>query len=514
MASTYAKARDFLEFVGNSPSAFHAVTNAKERLISAGFTELRERDVWKTSSDSVGQDDVRGAEPVDTSKIPAAANTIPSVGATATKSSSDSLSPGGKYFFTRNQSSILAFQLPTAFKSADALSFAMVAAHTDSPCFKLKPNFAQTNLGYLQVGVQIYGGGLWHTWFDRDLGVGGRVVSRGSDGSIKSHLVRIDRPILRIPNLAIHLTTNRTEGFKPNIETNMVPILGLVEQKVNEKADTSDSAVAAAPALLEAVAKEAGVTVSDIIDYELCLYDIQKPALGGMNEEFVLSARLDNLMMSYCSLQALIQASGVSAPSNSVRIVSLFDNEEVGSQSAYGAGSQMLENTLKRIVSTVGNSQSSALESAIHRSYLISADMAHAVHPNYQEKHEREHRPRMNAGVVIKINANQRYTTTSVTGAILRDIAKRGLVKAARAKSDNPSIPVQSFVVRNDSPCGSTIGPMLSTMGLRTVDVGNPQLAMHSIREMAGSADVDHAIDLFEAFYEHYEDVESTMQVD
>lgn len=288
--------------------------------------------------------------------------------------------------------------------------------------------------------------------------------------------------------------------------------------------------------MLDILAKELGCDINQIHDFELCLYDTQPSAIGGANEEFLHSARLDNLMMSFCSLtvakfnQALTETVGSVANDSMIRIVALFDNEEVGSTTAHGADSNFLEVTLKRLsafpfgptqvsiycqrcsltncdISTfeeddwiVLTHKESSFERAMVKSLLISADMAHALHPNYPEKHEDQHRPMMNKGVVVKQNANQRYATTSITTHILRCIA------------ETAGVTLQEFVVRNDSPCGSTIGPMLSAkLGLRTIDVGNPQWSMHSIRETCGTKDIGDAIQLFKVFFEHFAVVDQRM---
>ncbi|KAI8803223.1 peptidase M18 [Cladochytrium replicatum] len=454
-------ATDFLDFVDASPSPFHAVEESRKRLLSAGFTELRERDSW-------------------------------------------SLVPGGKYFFTRNKSSITAFAV--GGKYAHGNGFSIVGAHTDSPCLKVKPRSKKEKSGYLQVGVELYGGGLWNTWFDRDLGIAGRVVIQNGD-KFEHRLVRIDEPILRIPTLAIHLDrTVISDGFKFNTEVHLTPIL-CSSAKAGLTGDvpkTEGAEEKHQPLLLKALAKELSVNALEIGDFELCLFDTQPSRIGGLLNEYIFSPRLDNLNSSYCALTGLINAGDLENDTK-VRMVSLFDNEEVGSVSAYGADSDLLLKAIRRIQEEVAapGSAKASFERALAQSYLISADMAHAVHPNYAEKFEENHRPQMNKGVVIKQNANQRYATTAVTTFLLREVAK---VR---------NVPLQEFVVRNDSPCGSTIGPMLSAkLGIRTIDVGNPQLSMHSIRETCGTDDVKHATDLFQSFFEHFHTIDAKLSVD
>ncbi|KAI9596354.1 aspartyl aminopeptidase [Syncephalis fuscata] len=400
---------DFLRFLRNSPSPFHAVNQCRERLTKHGFKELNERDCW-------------------------------------------SITAGGRYYFTRNQSTIVAFVVGGRFKPGNGVS--IVAAHTDSPCFKVKPVSKREKLGYVQVGVQLYGGGVWHSWFDRDLGLAGRVLVETSKGNYTHHLVNISRPILRIPTLAIHLDRTVNEAFKFNNETHLTPVLSLVNDQLNdnaEKATKSSQPVLEAArhssVLIKLLEEQLDVDANKIRDMELCLYDTQPPTLGGAADEFVLSARLDNLFMSYCALESLLdslQNADYTNNDENIRLIALFDNEEIGSTSAYGADSALLESTIRRLQA---DGHPTAFEEGIQKSLLISADMAHAVHPNYAEVHEENHRPRINSGIVIKRNANQRYATTAATGLVLRELARQH------------DIPIQEFVIRNDSSCGSTIGP-------------------------------------------------------
>jgi aspartyl aminopeptidase len=452
---------EFLSFANASPSPFHAVRECKGRLFAAGYREIFERESWDGE-----------------------------------------LEHGGKYFYTRNQSSIIAFAIGRKFSRGNG--FSVVGAHTDSPCLKVKPRSAKTKGIYTQVGVELYGGGLWHTWFDRDLSLAGRVLVHQDDLSIQNRLVRVTKPILKIPTLAIHLDKSvKTDGFKFNTENQLTPILGITS-KLNDPIAAGSGPASAEeakhpPMLLSLLASELKCDAKQIGDFELCLYDTNPGAIWGANNEFISSARLDNLMMSYCSLTALINSTNNASLNDEplIRVVALFDNEEIGSLSAYGADSNMLLSGLDRLSRTDfpdGLAPSkSVFEEALQKSMLVSADMGHASHPNYWEKHEENHRPKINAGVVLKMNANLRYATTAVTTTILREAAK---IK---------NVPLQEFVVRNDSPCGSTIGPMLSAkLGLRTVDVGNPQWGMHSIRETAGVEDIAYAVDLFQSFFENF----------
>ncbi|KAI9476156.1 MAG: peptidase M18 [Benjaminiella poitrasii] len=462
------EAEDFVEFVNNSPSPFHATFEAAKLLKAAGFKEIKERDSWNDGL----------------------------------------IERQGKYYFTRNGSAIIAFQVGGKYNPGNG--FSILGAHTDSPCLKVKPISKKEKSGYLEVGVQLYGGGIWHTWFDRDLSVAGRVVVEQQDGTFKHTLVKVDRPILRIPTLAIHLDRTANENFSFNKETQLAPILAtaikteLSGVKVTDGVEAEESHH---PLLIRILADEMKVEPSQIRDFELALYDTQKSVIGGACNEFIFSPRLDNLEMSYCSIRALIEAKDIESDEN-IRMAALFDNEEVGSMTAHGADSNLLPVTLQRLANTkvvdaLKDVSLTAFEESIHKSILVSADMAHAVNPNYADKHEENHRPQMHKGTVIKVNANQRYATTAITSLVLKELAKKH------------QIPIQEFVVRNDSSCGSTIGPMLSAkLGLRTVDIGNPQLSMHSIRETGGTDDVKHAIDLFKVFYQEFAVLEQKFIVD
>jgi aspartyl aminopeptidase len=453
------------------------------------------------------------------------------------------LQPGGKYYLTRNGSSIVAFAIGKKWKAGNPIS--MIGAHTDSPCLRFKPVSKRSSDGFLQVACETYGGGLWHTWFDRDLSIAGRAMVRTKDGNIEQRLVKVDRPVLRIPTLAIHL--DRQETFQFNKETQLFPIAGLVAAELNRQGkteeskeeDTNDSPFEplAAPTqrhhpyIVEIIAEEAGADASDIVDFEMVLYDTQKSVVGGLNGELIFSPRLDNLMMTYCTVEGLIHSLSSSAAlddDSTVRLMACFDHEEIGSLTAQGADSNLLPAVIRRISvlpASENNSDksydkveadtSTAYEQTLATSFLISADMAHSVHPNYPAKYEAQHRPEMNKGTVIKINANARYATNSPGIVMLQEAARRAKKASLSLSSANEGVPLQLFVVRNDSSCGGTIGPMLSAaLGVRTLDLGNAQLSMHSIRETGGAHDVEHAVNLFESFYSNYEELEKKIIVD
>lgn len=427
----------------------------------------------------------------------------------------------------------------------------MIGSHTDSCTLRLKPVSKKTGSGFMQVGVETYGGGIWHTWFDRDLSIAGRAMVKDGEGNYVQKLVKVDRPILRIPTLAIHL--DRTSSFEPNKETELFPIAGLVEAELNRSGNGKDEKISELekysadkefkplkvlsdrhhPYVVEIIAEHAGVAVEDVVDFEIVLYDTQKACLGGINNELIFSARLDNLGMTYCAVEGLIES--VSSPSaledeSSIRLITCFDHEEIGSTTAHGAASNLLPAVLRRLSVLPAHHDSSsdnsydkireadldiatAYEQTLSTSFLVSADMAHSVNPNYTHKYESDHRPEMNKGTVIKINANQRYATNSPGIVLLQEVARRA--KPSRDSTTSAGVPLQLFVVRNDSSCGSTIGPMLSAaLGTRTIDVGNAQLSMHSIRETSGAYDVEHGIRLFESFFEHFSELESKILID
>ncbi|PIL37246.1 hypothetical protein GSI_00939 [Ganoderma sinense ZZ0214-1] len=457
-------AHKLLDFVNASPTPFHAVRAASARLEKAGFQKIREEDDWEKS-----------------------------------------LTAGGKYYFTRNQSALLAFTIPQDWKHGAGVS--IVATHIDSPNLRVRPVSKKNKVGYLQVGVETYGGGIWHSWFDRDLALAGRVVIADKSGNFTSKLVRIDRPLLRVPTLAIHLDRGTADNFKFNTESEFIPILGLVESQLNSPAGEAKGSRKATsiqenhhPELLSLLATELSVAPEFIHDFELHLYDAQPSVLGGINHEFIFSPRMDNQFSSFCAVEAI--ATFASSPNfnileGNVNAISLFNHEEIGSVSTTGAESSIIPSFLQRLSPTPA-----AYAQSVARSFLVSADMGHAVHPNYTSKHEDNHAPKVNGGVVIKTNAKQRYASDSIGSFVVKKLAE---------KKDGQ---VQEFEVRNDMPCGSTVGPMLSKLGVRTVDVGWAMLSMHSIRETAGSHDVQHAIDLFTSFFEGFNELDKSLTVE
>lgn len=337
--------------------------------------------------------------------------------------------------------------------------FRLIGAHTDSPNFRVKPLGDVAKSGYAQVGVQPYGGLLSHTWVDRDLGVAGRVSFR-EEGGVASRLVDIREPLLRIPSLAIHLDRElRDKGLHLNAQDHLQPVLGLVPED------------AKSGGFRGVIAEACGVPMGAILAWDLSLFDLTPAGFGGLDDAFIFAPRLDNQAMCHAGLEALLRSSAASA----TQVVCLYDHEEVGSASHSAATGAFVERVLRRLApdpETWGRATS--------RSWQLSADMAHALHPNYEAKHEPAHRPRMGDGPVIKVNANQRYATCDAGEALFASLCA------------DAGVGCQRFVMRSDLPCGSTIGPLsASRLGIRTVDVGNPMLSMHSIREQCGSADAE-----------------------
>ncbi len=404
-----------INFIEASPTPYHATTSMTMVLEQAGFIALDEKDEWD-------------------------------------------IELGGRYYVTRNDSSLIAFQMAERFDITDGIR--MVAAHTDSPCLKLKPKTLYAKEGYLQFNVEVYGGALLAPWYDRDLGVAGKVWFINKEGERVSDLITIAKPVAIIPSLAIHLDREANQNKTINAQNDISPVLGLTMGEIEDKFDFED--------LLAQALTSQGHEVEQVLDYDLSLFDIQKPGMVGANQDFIASARLDNLLSCYTGLLALMNADR-----DLSCMLICTDHEEVGSKSFPGADGDFVEKVLRRITPDVNiNSR------LIANSMMVSTDNAHAVHPNFVGKHDHLHKPQMNKGLVVKTNANQRYASSSETQSIFKAIClKEGL-------------PMQYYNHRNDLPCGSTIGPMSAAkLGIRTLDIGVPTLGMHSIRELAGSQD-------------------------
>jgi aspartyl aminopeptidase len=421
---------DLLAFLAASPTPYHAVVAASSRLAAAGFRPLSEHDTWASLA-------------------------------------------GGRFYVTRNDGAIVAFVVPTS--SGKISGFRVVGAHTDSPNLRLKPLASYDKHGYRQLGVEVYGGALLNSWLDRDLGLAGRVIVR--DGArLATRLVRIDRPLARVPQLAIHLDREvNDKGLVLNRQEHLPPIIGLARDGARD--------------VTKAVATELGVDVGAIVSADLMLHDLTAPTRGGLDEEMIFSARLDNQAMCHAAIHALIDAASAAGGSDVVPVAVLFDHEEVGSSTTSGAGAPLLPAIFERIVLALGGTRGDYLR-LVAGSFCVSADMAHALHPNYPDRHEARHRPVLNGGPVIKSNAQQRYATSASTAALFAELCR------------GAGVPVQYYAHRTDLPCGSTIGPITATlMGIRTVDVGNPMLSMHSARELGGTDDPAMMTKALSAFY-------------
>lgn len=417
--------KGLLTFLNESPTPFHAVSAMSWRLAAAGFSELSHVDPT-------------------------------------------TLEPGRGYFLTRNDSSIVAFRAST---KPVVEGIRLVGAHTDSPNLAVKPNPLKVRHGVAQLAVDVYGGALLNPWFDRDLSLAGRISFVAEEGTLASELIDFARPVAFIPSLAIHLDREANHQRSVNPQRDILPIL-----------TASDGATPLdLPALLAAEVRREFPEYGEIrvLDFELSLYDCQPPALVGLHDEFIASARLDNLLSCYLGLTALLEA-----PTDEWSVLICNDHEEVGSASAVGAQGPMLTETLLAL--TGGDS---ALARLREHSWMLSVDNAHAVHPNFSDKHDDNHGPILNRGPVIKINRNQRYATSGRDAARIKLLAERA------------NVPVQTFVMRTDMGCGSTIGPITATeTGIPTADIGLPTLGMHSIRELAGADDPAHLKRLLVAF--------------
>ena len=383
----------------------------------------------------------------------------------------DRLQPG-RYFVRRNDSSLIAFTLTNEpFENGLRLA----GAHTDSPCLKVKPTPGRINNSYLQCGIEVYGGALLSPWFDRDLSLAGRVAWLDRNGAVGSSLIDFQKPIAVIPSLAIHLDREANKKKSINKETDLVPI---VMQTAEGREPDFNNIVRE-----QLLREHPGIKKENpaVLDHELFFYDTQPPALVGLHNEFITGARLDNLLSCFVLTRALLD----SAHPRHALIV-LYDHEEAGSLSSSGAQGPFLQSVLARLVR-----DHDVRQRCISNSLFISVDNSHAVHPNFPGKHDTGHQPLLNHGPVIKYNANQRYATNSITASFFRRLCRQA------------EIPVQEFVMRSDMACGSTIGPIIAGgIGAPTVDVGIPSLAMHSIRETAGSHDGHDLYSVIRTFFQ------------
>lgn len=431
MGNLVESVNKLIEFIDNSPSPYQAVKCAAELLESKGFIKLYEMNEWK-------------------------------------------LVKGEKYYVTKNDSAIAAFIIGTG--EIEQEGFRIIGSHTDSPTFKVKPCAEiKVENSYIKLNIEPYGGTILNTWLDRPLSIAGRVSLRSSNPfQPRMELVDIKKSILIIPNLAIHMNREVNNGAALNKQKDMLPLFATITEQLESE-----------NLLLKMLAEELQVIPEEILDFDLYLYEVQKGCLVGAKQEMISASRIDNLAMMHAGVYALSKAEPISA----TNVVVCFDNEEVGSSTKQGADSPFLKNLLERITLSFGKSKEEYYRSTA-RSFMISADMAHALHPNVVEKHDPTSRPVINKGPVIKISANQTYTSDSESIAVYEMICKEA------------GVPVQKFVNRSDERGGSTIGPISSThLDIRSIDIGNPTLAMHSVRELCGVKDHEWIIQSFEKYY-------------
>lgn len=417
--------REVLNFIEHSPSCFHAVEQLSQMLDQAGYQRLKECDGW-------------------------------------------TLEQGGKYYVTRNGSSIIAFHVG---QQLDNYHFQITASHSDSPSYKVKEKAELKGKGgYLQLNTEGYGGMICSSWLDRPLSLAGRVLVRQGN-VVETRLLNIDRDLLLIPNVAIHMNREVNSGMKYNQQVDMLPLFSAGECGENS--------------YYELIAQELGVKPEDVVGCDLYLYPRVAPSLWGGKEEFISSPRLDDLQCAYTSMKALVDSHNP----HGVNVCCCFDNEEVGSGTKQGALSTFLRDVLQRVHAALGHAPEDYFR-AVAKSFMVSCDNAHAVHPNHPEKTDGENCVYMNQGIVVKFSANQKYTTDGISAAIFMQLCK------------DAQVPVQTFANRSDMAGGSTLGNLSTQqVSLHTVDVGLPQLAMHSTYETAGVKDSAYMVQALTAFY-------------
>lgn len=419
-----------LQLLKAGTSAIMVVKEAEQQLKEAGFEELRFSNTW-------------------------------------------GLTEGGKYYMKHHDTTLLAFTVGQQVESQEG--FKIAAAHTDFPCLRIKPNPDVVTSGYAQVNVEVYGGAILNTWLDRPLSISGRIAVKSNDVMHPDmHYIDIKRPLMTIPNLAIHMNREVNKGVELNRQTDMLPVVGLLEKELNEK-----------QAFLKFLAKEEGVAVEDILDYELWVYCMQEPVTFGMNEELILSPRLDNLT----SVQALLTGIIEGKQKKGINVIALFDHEEIGSKTKQGAGSLLLLNVLEKICDSFGKTTAQTKES-IYESFLLSVDVAHGLHPNNAGKMDITNKPVLGGGLCIKEACSQSYATDCEAVAVVEQICQRA------------GVAYQKFVNRSDMAGGGTLGSIASSIiPIPTVDVGIPLLAMHSAAETMGKKDMESLTGLVREFF-------------
>lgn len=423
-------ASNFLEFSYNSPVAFFAVKNSLELLEKNGFNKLNIEDKWKLNNNE-------------------------------------------KYYVSINNSGLFAFEIGE--KKASETSFRIVGSHTDSPSIKIKPNPEINENGFLKLNIEIYGGPILNTWLDRPLAMAGRVFTKTDNiFKPKMNLININKPLMIIPNLAIHQNREVNKGIELNKQIDMLPTLSVLKEGFEKK-----------NYLINLMAKELRIEAEDILDFEMYLYEYEKGSLVGTEKDFLSASRIDNLASVYGSLYGIIESSSF----DGIKVIAAFDNEEIGSETRQGADSEILSQILERIVYSLGGTREDYLRS-LTDSFMLSADGAHAIHPNKSSTTDPTNIPRVNEGVAIKLSANFKYTTDALSSSIIKNLA------------DKNNIKYQYFVNRSDLVGGSTIGPASSKyLPIISVDLGIPMLSMHSIRELCGVEDLNNIKELIKVFY-------------
>ena len=424
-------ALELVDFLYDSPSACHGVKATQKILDENGFVEIKETEKWN-------------------------------------------LEAKGKYYVVKNDSALIAFEVGTG--DIEETGLRLIGAHTDVPGFRIKPNPQMISEGkYVKLNTEVYGGPILHTWYDRPLSIAGKVSLKGvSPLKPETRLVNINKPLLIIPSLAIHMNREVNEGYKINRQVDTLPLLGLINDKL-EKEDY----------LMKILCEELNVNKEDILNFELGLYEYEKGSLIGMNEELISSGRFDDLWMVYAGIKALVD----SRENAATKVMICVDNEEIGSLTAEGANSTLLNNILERIALGLGKDREGYYR-ALANSIMISADLAHAVHPNLGDKHDPTNRPVLEGGPVLKIAASGSYSTDSFNGAVFA-----GVCEAA-------GVPFQKFVNRSDVRGGTTIGPVTAAnLTIPVIDMGAPVLGMHSIRELASVKDNYYTVKAFTEFF-------------
>ena len=424
-------AQELIDFLYKSPTSYHAASSVKDMLDNEGFEEIFEKDSWNFEK-------------------------------------------GGKYYLVKNNSAVIAFKVGNGEIEKDG--FRLIGAHTDAPGFRIKPNAEmKTEDHYVRLNTEVYGGPILYTWFDRPLGIAGRVILKGKSAlKPRVELVNINKPVLIIPSLAIHMNRSVNEGYNFNRQKDTLPLVGFVNEELEKKGY-----------LMSLLTDELKVSEDEILDFDLFLYEYEKGCVMGINEELISAGKLDDQWMVFAGIKALIDSTDI----DSTKVMICIDNEEIGSLTAQGAQSKLIRGTLERIAIALGKNSEEFFR-AVSNSIMISADLAHAVHPNLPEKHDPTNRPVLGNGPVLKIAASGSYSTEGVAAGIFESVCKEA------------NVPMQKFVNRSDVRGGTTIGPMSAAdLCIPVIDMGAPLIGMHSVRELASVKDNFYTIEAFTKFF-------------